>query len=56
MANPQAFNAKILEAEKILFELRKDNSQLKDSQELLSKIASMKKEVHGIQTIDVESL
>lgn len=51
--NPAAFNAKITQAEKILFDLRKEQIYTKDIQELLEQIASIKKEVYDIQTIDM---
>lgn len=53
LANPQAFNTKISEAEKLLFDLRKDQTHTKQTQELLSRIASMKKEAYGIQSVDM---
>jgi hypothetical protein len=51
--NPSAFNLKITAAEKILFDLRKEQIYTVDIQELLGQIASMKKEVYDIQTIDM---
>lgn len=54
--NPPAFNLKITEAEKILFDLRKEQAHMLDTQELLGRIASMKKEVYDIQTIDMTQL
>lgn len=54
--NPTAFNTKIAEAEKILFDLRKEQTHMVDTQELLSRIASMKKEVYDIQSIDITNL
>ncbi len=51
--NPTAFNAKILEAEKILFDLRKEEVHILDTQELLGRITSMKKEAYDIQEIDM---
>lgn len=54
--NPTAFNTKITQAEKILFDLRKEQSHMLDTQELLARIASMKKEVYDIQSIDMTQL
>lgn len=51
--NPSAFNLKIAAAEKILFDLRKEQVYTVDIQELLGQISSMKKEVYDIQTIDM---
>lgn len=51
--NPVAFNLKITAAEKILFDLRKEQIYTTDIQELLNQIASMKKEVYDIQSIDM---
>ncbi len=55
-SNPTAFNTKITEAEKILFDLRKEQTHIFDTQELLSRIASMKKKVYDIQAIDMTNL
>jgi hypothetical protein len=55
-SNPTAFSSKIAEAEKILFDLRKEQSHVLDTQELLGRIASMKKEVYDIQEIDMTNL
>lgn len=54
--NPTAFNAKITQAEKILFDLRKEQTHMGDTQELLGRIASMKKEVYDIQSIDMTQM
>jgi hypothetical protein len=54
--NPTAFNTKIIQAEKILFDLRKEQTHMVDTQELLGRIASMKKEVYDIQSIDMTQL
>lgn len=54
--NPVAFNTKITQAEKILFDLRKEQTHMVDTQELLSRIATMKKEVYDIQSIDMTQL
>ncbi len=54
--NPTLFNSKIGEAEKILFELRKDQVHMLDTQNLLSRITVMKKEVYDIQTIDLTNM
>ncbi len=54
--NPALFNSKIGEAEKILFELRKDQVHMLDTQNLLSRITVMKKEVYDIQTIDLTNM
>ena len=51
--NPSAFNLKISGAEKILFDLRKEQVYTMDIQDLLGQIASMKKEVYDIQSIDM---
>ncbi|MBC7504096.1 hypothetical protein H7169_03920 [Candidatus Gracilibacteria bacterium] len=55
-SNPTAFSAKMKEAEKILFDLRKEQSHVLDTQELLGRITSMKKEVYDIQEIDMTNL
>ena len=54
--NPTAFNTKITQAEKILFDLRKEQSHMLDTQDLLNRIASMKKEVYDIQSIDMSRM
>lgn len=54
--NPQAFNKTITEAESILFELRTKRAHMTDTQNLLSRIEAMKKEVNDIQTIDLSKL
>jgi hypothetical protein len=54
--NPAVFNVKIAEAEKILFAMRKEETHMVDIQKLLGRIASMKKEVYDIQTIDMTHL
>lgn len=54
--NPWAFNVKIGEAEKILFSLRKEQQHILDTQELLGRIAVMKKQVYDIQEIDMSNL
>lgn len=54
--NPTAFNAKITQAEKILFDLRKEQSHMVDTQKLFDRIASMKKEVYDIQSVDMTQL
>lgn len=51
--NTVAFNGKITQAEKILFDLRKEQTLMVDTQELLSRIATLKKEVYDIQVIDM---
>lgn len=56
MANPQAFDTKIAEAEKIILELRKEQKHLTNTQDLLGRIAAMKKKVYDIQTIDMTHL
>ncbi len=55
-SNPIAFSAKIAEAEKILFDLRKEQAHTVDTQDLLSRISTMKKEVYDIQSIDMSHL
>lgn len=54
--NKQAFNTNIKEAEEILFRLRSEQIHMADTQELLSRIEVMKKEVNDIQTIDIKWL
>jgi hypothetical protein len=54
--NPVAFNLKITEAEKILFDLRKEEIHIIDTQELLWRITSIKKDVYDIQEIDMTHL
>ena len=54
--NATAFNTKITQAEKILFDLRKEQTHMVDTQKLLDRIASMKKEVYDIQSIDMTQL
>ena len=52
--NKQAFNTNIKEAEEILFKLRNEKVHMADTQELLSRIEVMKKEVNDIQTVDIK--
>jgi hypothetical protein len=52
--NKQAFNTNIKEAEEILFKLRSEKVHMADTQELLSRIEVMKKEVNDIQTVDIK--
>lgn len=54
--NPTWFNLKISEAEKILFDLRKEDMYIIDTQELLWRITAMKKEVYDIQEVDMTHL
>lgn len=54
--NPVAFNTKITEAEKILFDLRKEEMYIIDTQDLLWRITSMKKDVYDIQEVDMTHL
>lgn len=54
--NPTAFSKNIKEAEEILFSLRSEESHLADTQELLSRIEAMKKEVNDVQTVDLKKL
>ena len=54
--NPTAFNTKITEAEKILFDLRKEQAHILDTQELLNRISTLKKQVYDIQEIDMTRL
>ncbi len=54
--NTTAFNAKIIEAEKILFDLRKEQIHIIDTQKLLWRITAMKKEVYDIQEVDMTHL
>ncbi len=51
--NPTAFNLNIKKAEWILFNLRDKKEHLSDTQDLLSQIEAMKKEVNDIQIIDM---
>lgn len=55
-SNPVAFNTKITEAEKILFDLRKEEMYIIDTQDLLWRITSMKKDVYDIQEVDMTHL
>ncbi len=55
-SNPAAFNTKITEAEKILFDLRKEQTHILDTQELLTRISTLKKQVYDIQEIDMTHL
>lgn len=52
-SNPAAFSTSITKAEKILYELRDKNVNIKDTQDLLSRVEAMKKEMYDIQTIDL---
>jgi hypothetical protein len=52
-SNPTAFNTNIKEAETILFALRQEKAHMADTQELMSRIEAMKKEINDIQTIDL---
>lgn len=56
VTNPVAFNKAMEEAESILFVLRDKRLYMLDTQNLLSRIEAMKKEVNDIQTIDVSKL
>jgi hypothetical protein len=47
---------KIAEAEKILFDLRKGEKHIIDTQELLERITAMKKEAYDIQEVDMTHL
>lgn len=51
--NPSAFNTNIKKAEEILFTLRDKKEHLSDTQDLLSQIEAMKKEVNDIQIVDM---
>lgn len=53
-SNKQAFNKNIKSAEEILFRLRDDKLHMADTQDLLSRIEVMKKEVNDIQTVDIK--
>jgi hypothetical protein len=55
-SNKQAFNKNIKSAEDILFRLRDDKLHMADTQDLLSRIEVMKKEVNDIQTVDLKWL
>ena len=54
--NPTAFNLKISEAEKILFDLRKEEKHIIDTQWLLERITAMKKGAYDIQEVDMTHL
>ncbi len=53
MSNTLVFTDNIKKAEDILFTLRKNETYLKDTQELLSKISTMKKELNDIETVEL---
>lgn len=52
-SNRTLFNKNIQEAENILFKLRDDKEHMADTEDLLSRIEVMKKEVNDIQTVDL---
>ncbi len=53
MSNTSIFTENIKKAEDILFTMRKNETYLKDTQELLSKISTMKKELNDIETVEL---
>ncbi len=54
--NKEAFSKNIKQAEEILFRLRSEKVHIADTEDLLSRIEVMKKEVNDIQTIDLKWL
>lgn len=52
-SNPEAFSKNIEQATAILNNLKKENVQIKDTQDLLARIDAMKKEMYDIQTVDL---
>ncbi len=54
--NPTNFTKNIKEAEEILFWLRAKEQHMADTQELLWRIESLKKEVNDIQTVDLRKM
>lgn len=54
--NKTAFNKNIQEAEEILFDLRDNKVHMADTQDLLTQIDVMKKEVNDIQSVDMTKL
>jgi hypothetical protein len=55
MANPIVFNEKIAEAEKILLAMAKDEKNIGHAQTLLTEISTLRKEVYGIETLELAS-
>ncbi len=55
-SDPAWFNKTVEQAEAILFSLREKRVYMTDTQELLSRIEAMKKEVNDIQVIDMSKL
>jgi hypothetical protein len=53
LSNKSLFDENIKKAEELLFSLRQDEVYLKDTQDMLEKISTMKKELHDIETYEI---
>lgn len=53
-SNPQAFHDTIKEAETLLLKLREEKQYMKDTENLLTRVEAMKKEIYDIQSIDLK--